>query len=108
MDDIESVERQLRSVRRETAPLGLLDRLLADIPETRDVVSRSQLRRWKMPLTAAAAVICISATISVFFSRFSSVESERAVAAEFVIYQPISKETDPCSILPPLPESSRL
>src|SRR5688572_3362484 len=89
MDDIESLERLLRSVHPETTPHGLLERLLSDIPETRNLVSRKQSRNWKMPVAAVAAGICISAGVSVFFPRFSTVDRERAVAAEYVFYQPI-------------------
>lgn len=107
MDSMDSLEHQLRSVRHEAAPAGLYERLIADIQESPVPISRNQWRQWAMPLTTVAAAIFIIASV-MYYSRNPSTENrERSVAADYVFYHPTRKqETDPCSILPPLPESS--
>jgi hypothetical protein len=108
MDEIESLEQQLRSLPRAVAPDGLLQRLLTDIPDQPDFASRNRSRSWKLPVAAIAAALCISVTIAVFNPLHSSsaVDRERAVSVEYVVRHPIlNQETDPCSILPPLPAS---
>ena len=108
MDEIESLEQQLRSVPRAVPPDGLLQRLLTDIPDQPEVASRNQSRSWKLPLAAIAAALCISATVAVFnpLHPSSSVDRERTVSVEYVVHhQILNQETDPCSILPPLPAS---
>jgi hypothetical protein len=108
MDEIESLEQQLRSMPRAAAPDGLLQRLLTDISDQSDFASRNQSRRSKLVLAAIAAALCISASVAVF-SRLHptpSADRERAVSAEYVMFRSIlNQETNPCSILPPLPAS---
>src|SRR4051812_38387727 len=108
MDEIKSIEQQLRSLPRAVAPDGLLQRLLADIPDQPELASRSRSRKWKLAWASIAAALCIATTIAVFnpLHRSATVDRERAVSAEFVVHRPIvNQETDPCSILPPLPAS---
>jgi hypothetical protein len=108
MDEIESLEQQLRSLPRAVVPDGLLQRLLTDIPDQPEIASRNRSRNWKLPLAAVAAALCISATIAVFnpLHPSSSVDRERAISVEYIVHPPIlNQETDPCSILPPLPAS---
>jgi hypothetical protein len=108
MDEIESLEQQLRSLPRAVAPDGLLQRLLADIPDQPEPASRNRSWRSKLAWASIAAALFLSATIAVFnpLQSSSTVNRERAVSAEYVVYRPIPKtETDPCSILPPLPAS---
>jgi hypothetical protein len=108
MDEIESLEQRLRSLSRAVAPAGLLQQLLTDIPDHLDFASQNRSRSWKLPFAAIAAALCVSATIAVFnlLHPSSTVDRERAVSAEYVMHRPIlNQETDPCSILPPLPAS---
>jgi hypothetical protein len=108
MNENESLEQQLRSLPRAVAPDGLLQRLLADIPNQPDLASRNRARSWTPALAAIAAALCISATVAVLnpLHPSSTLDRERAVSAEYVVYRPIhNQETDPCSILPPLPAS---
>jgi hypothetical protein len=108
MDEIESFEQQLRSLPRAVPPDGLLQRLLTDIPDQPELGSRNRSRSWKLAWASIAAALCISAAVAVFnpLHPSSTVDRERAVSAEFVVYRPIlNQETDPCSILPPLPAS---
>jgi hypothetical protein len=101
MDEIDSLEQQLRSLPQEAPPCGLLQRLLADIPAQRSSI-------WNRAPVALAAVLFIAATVSVFypFHPNSAGHRDRAVSAEFVLHHSLNKqETDPCSILPPFPES---
>ena len=123
MDEIESLEHQLRSSTRESPPDGLLQRLLDDIPavgqtslsaragtrQTRMSAPRAHRSSiWNSSMVALAAALFVAATVSVFypFPPNSAGHRERAVSAEYVLHHSISnQETDPCSILPPFPES---
>jgi hypothetical protein len=123
MDEFESLERQLRSLPRNAPPGGLLQRLLDDIPavghtslsaehalwQTRMSAPRAdRSSTWNTALVALAAALFIAATVSVFypFPPNSAGHRDRAVSAEYVLHHSISnQETDPCSILPPFPES---
>jgi hypothetical protein len=123
MDEIESLEHQLRSLPQKAPPDGLLQRLLDDIPavgqtslSAREGARQTRMSApladrsstWNTALVALAAALFIAATVSVFypFPPNSAGHSDRAVSAEYVLHHSISnQETDPCSILPPFPES---
>jgi hypothetical protein len=108
MDEIESLEQQLRSLPRSVAPDGLLQRILTDIPNQPNFAPRNQTWRSKLALAAIAAALCISASVAVFnrLHPTSTANRDRAVSAEYVVFRPtLNQETDPCSILPPLPAS---
>src|SRR4051812_21013264 len=91
MDEIESLEQRLRSLPRAVAPEGLLQRLLADIPDQPEPASRNRSWRSKLAWASIAAALCISATVAVFnpLHQSSIVDRERAVSADFVVYRPI-------------------
>jgi hypothetical protein len=103
--EITSLEDQLRGMPRAAAPKNLLERLLADVPLVVRPAPRPRPLRWLIPISAIAAVLCLVAAISLFNGR-PVARSEFDVSANYVVYRPIHQlETDPCSILPPLPES---
>jgi hypothetical protein len=107
MDELESLEQQLRSMPQAAAPEGLLERLLADIPASNEL-ARRRSPTWNLPWAAVAAVLCVMAALAVVrpFHPSRTSDRERAVTAQYVVYRPIRKqETDPCCILPPLPKS---
>jgi len=108
MDEIELLELNLSSLPGVVPPDGLLQRLLADIPDQSVLANRNRSRSRKLAWAGIAAALCISATIAVFnpLRSPSTVDRERAVSAEYVVHHSIlNQETDPCSILPPLPAS---
>jgi hypothetical protein len=107
-DEFESLESQLRAMPRDQAPAGLLEQLLVDIPQLERPLPRRQPVRWLLPMSAIAAAVCIVSMITVF-ERRPAVRSEFDVSVNLVVFRPqLQQETDPCCILPPLPDSLRL
>ena len=105
MNEINSIESQLRSLPREAVPEELLGKLLADIPAATEIRRQPRSHKYMMPLFAAAAALVVAATISIFHQDASR-RDEHAISARYVIYRPtLKQETNPCNIFPPLPAS---
>jgi hypothetical protein len=103
MNEFELFEKKLRSLPQSPAPVDLLPKLLAEIPEFRRVVQRARPHRNRTAMIiATAAALLVAATLAVW-NRSPAVVEERAVSASYVVYPTNSKqETDPCAIMPPL------
>jgi hypothetical protein len=108
MDEIKSLESQLRSLPREAVPEDLLGKLLAEIPAMTEIRRQRRSDKYNLPLFAVAAALLAAAMISIFHSDAAR-RDEHAISAHYVIYRPtLKQETDPCNIFPPLPELRRL
>jgi hypothetical protein len=108
MDEIKSLEIQLRSLPREAVPEELLGKLLADIPAAKNLRRAQRSHKYILPLFAAAAALVAAATISIFHPDAAH-RDEHAISAHYVIFRPtLKQETDPCNIFPPLPEVRRV
>jgi hypothetical protein len=108
MDEIKSLENQLRSLPREAAPEELLGKLLADIPAATEISRQRRSHKYILPFFAVAAAILAAATIWIFHPDAAR-RDEHAISAHYVIYRPtLKQEIDPCNIFPPLPESRRV
>jgi hypothetical protein len=114
-DDVSALEMKLRSLPRPTVPSGLLDALLADIPEqlpVPPVVARAlsaTTRRFAIVAALAASLLIALG----FFKRptNTSIRRDTNVSADFVLspsFDSRKQETDPCSVLPPLADVSHL
>jgi hypothetical protein len=107
MDEIKSLEEQLRSLPREAVPQKLLGKLLAGIPATADLRRQRRSHKFTLPFLAVAAVLVVATSISIFH-RGAAQSEEHSISAHYVIYRPtLKQETDPCNVFPPLPESHR-
>jgi len=105
---LEDLEAQLRGLPRPQVPPDLADRLIAKIPTGRAAPRDAMPWRWvAVPLVAAAALLIVllpQPRARDMARRVRSTTITTSKPDTDVIVRSYTKETDPCNILPPLPD----
>jgi hypothetical protein len=104
--DFRALEARLRAMPPAVPPADLLNRLQADIPAARSLVTADRLSQTVQRVcwtVAAAAVLLIG--VSLLATRHAESLDEAVLPKNILrrVYLDRSQDTNPCSILPPFP-----